>query len=104
VDCADPARISAWWAGVFGVAGHTHPEHPYCWIDAPPGAPLDNISFVPVPEPKTVKNRVHWDVIGEVNALRDAGATLLRPRGGDLRWDVLADPAGNEFCVFPPAR
>jgi glyoxalase superfamily protein len=21
-------------------------------------------------------------------------------RGGDIDWDVLADPEGNEFCVF----
>ena len=31
-----------------------------------------------------------------------AGATLLRPRGGDLDWDVLAYPAGNEFCAWKP--
>ncbi|MEV6829195.1 VOC family protein [Amycolatopsis sp. NPDC051102] len=30
------------------------------------------------------------------------GATLIRARGGDTGWDVLADPEGNEFCVFTP--
>lgn len=30
------------------------------------------------------------------------GATLLRERGGDLEWDVMTDPEGNEFCVFTP--
>ena len=104
LDGADPATISNWWARAFGVAAHTHAEHNYCWIDGPPGAPLDNISFVPVPEAKTLKNRVHWDVVGDFNALLDAGASLVRPRGDDLRWDVLADPEGNEFCVFPPGR
>jgi catechol 2,3-dioxygenase-like lactoylglutathione lyase family enzyme len=102
VDCADPASIADWWARVFGVRRETDAEHGYCWIPAPPGAPFDNLTFVPVPEPKTVKNRVHWDVTGERDALLEAGATLLRARGEDRRWDVLADPDGNEFCVFAP--
>lgn len=46
------------------------------------------------------ENRVHWDVYGNSHALRSAGAKLLRPRDDDLPWDVLADPEGNEFCVF----
>jgi hypothetical protein len=87
---------------VFGVRRETDAEHGYCWIPAPPGAPFDNLTFVAVPEPKTVKNRVHWDVVGERDALLAAGATLVRARGEDRRWDVLADPDGNEFCVFAP--
>ena len=58
----------------------------------------------PVPEPKTVKNRIHWDVPGERAELVGAGARLLRARGDDIAWDVLADPEGNEFCVFTPGR
>jgi hypothetical protein len=30
------------------------------------------------------------------------GATLVRKRGGDIEWDILADPEGNEFCAFTP--
>src|SRR5215213_9862443 len=52
----------------------------------------------PVSEPKTVKNRVHLDVVGDTAALLVAGATLLRVRDGEIDWDVLADPEGNEFC------
>jgi glyoxalase superfamily protein len=59
--------------------------------------------IVPVPEPKTVKNRMHLDVVGDTQALIAAGATLVRERGGDIEWDVLADPEGNEFCCFAPA-
>jgi hypothetical protein len=44
---------------------------------------------------------VHWDVVGEVDALLDAGATHL---WDTQRWTTLADPEGNEFCVFPPER
>src|SRR5437868_13189100 len=59
-----------------------------------------------VPEPKTVKNRVHWDVKGSVPALLQAGARMLRAAAEDpepdRNWDVLADPESNEFCVFAP--
>ena len=43
-------------------------------------------------------NRVHWDVTGDVDALLAAGATHLL--GTCRHWTVLADPEGNEFCVF----
>ena len=69
-----------------------------------PGMPFEYLVFGAVPEPKTVKNRVHWDVwAADPQLLVDAGATLLRPRGGDIDWHVLADPAGNEFCAFVPS-
>jgi hypothetical protein len=56
-----------------------------------------------VPEPKAAKNRVHWDVtlVGStVENLVVAGARLLRAQDDDIRWSVMADPEGNEFCVF----
>jgi hypothetical protein len=59
--------------------------------------------FVPVPEPKTVKNRVHWDVTApDVDALVERGARVLRSPDDEINWTVLADPEGNEFCAFPP--
>ena len=59
-----------------------------------------------MPEPKTVKNRVHLDLRGEsmaaeVERLTALGATFIAERtlGEDVRWTVMADPEGNEFCV-----
>jgi predicted enzyme related to lactoylglutathione lyase len=60
-----------------------------------------------VPEGKQVKNRVHLDLfvadaallISELEAL---GARVLgEPQTGSEGgwWQVMADPAGNEFCV-----
>ena len=63
--------------------------------------PVLTMDFVPVPEPKTVKNRLHWDVVGTVEEFLDRGATHLWDRP---RWTVLADPEGNEFCVFPESK
>jgi Glyoxalase-like domain len=72
-------------------------------IDRPSGAPF-TMDFVAVPEPKVVKNRVHWDVTAvDLEPLLNAGATLVRTPDGDIDWHVLADPEGNEFCAFPPA-
>ncbi len=64
-----------------------------------------------MPEGKTVKNRVHIDVTSAtadvaatVAALVDLGATVLRPQDGEISWTVMADPEGNEFCVFAPKK
>ena len=57
-----------------------------------------------MPEPKTVKNRVHLDVTThDVVALVAAGAVVLREPDDEVRWHVLADPDGNEFCAFVEA-
>ncbi len=63
--------------------------------------------FQPVPGPKTVKNRAHWDVTTAVptpDALVEAGATLDRSPDDEIYWWVLRDPEGNEFCAFAPKR
>jgi hypothetical protein len=66
-----------------------------------PGAPFDYFVFNPVPEPKTVKNRWHCDVVSDdLDGLLDRGATLLRAPDNDVDWHVLADPEGDELCVF----
>jgi catechol 2,3-dioxygenase-like lactoylglutathione lyase family enzyme len=101
VDCDKPAPVARWWSDVFGAPLHSHPEHDWWWLEPVPGAPFDCMVFVPVPEPKAVKNRVHWDVVvPDLQALLDQGAQVLRPAGGDIAWHVLADPEGNEFCAF----
>src|SRR2546421_721161 len=125
LDAGDPARLGAFWAAVLGrtweaqangdglLAGAT-PQHTL-WVygvpvtkndgwftlEGVPGMPILTMDFVPVPEPKTVKNRIHWDVtVPGVAPLVEAGATVLREPGGGIGWHVLADPEGNEFCAF----
>jgi hypothetical protein len=98
VDSADPVAIGRWWADVFGV--ELEVEDFGAGITGAPGVPFEYFVFGTVPEPRTAKNRLHWDVKADPDELVAAGATLLRPKGGDLGWHVLADPEGNEFCVF----
>ena len=66
--------------------------------------------FMPVTDPKTVKNRVHLDLTSSV-ADRDQEIDRLLALGarrvgightGAGSWTVLADPEGNEFCVARP--
>jgi catechol 2,3-dioxygenase-like lactoylglutathione lyase family enzyme len=101
VDSQDPERIANWWHGVLGGTLGGDPDNPWFWVSDLPGAPLESMDFVEVPEAKTIKNRVHWDLlVPDLDALVATGATLLRPAGGDIRWHVMADPDGNEFCAF----
>jgi Glyoxalase-like domain len=72
-----------------------------------PTGEAPRVLFQLVPEPKTVKNRVHLDVrVGEedieaeVTRLTARGATVLHHgRQGPYRWVTIADPEGNELCL-----
>lgn len=125
-DCADPHRLAAFWALALGYED----EPGYVFEPAPgedtgddgaslvdPDGVLPAIGFLKVPEPKTVKNRLHIDVQAAGGRLVDqavreqrirakvaelvaAGATAVREDfNGHLDHIVMQDPEGNEFCV-----
>lgn len=97
IDADDGPALAAWWAEVLGGSVDADGNG----VENIPGAPFEYLAFVPVPEGKTVKNRIHWDVdVPDVRRLVEHGATVLREPDGDVRWTVLADPEGNEFCAF----
>jgi len=99
VDCVDPEAQAAWWGRLFGVEPVHHEGEDWHTLEHATPDPVLTLDFSPVPEPRVGPNRVHWDVTGDVAAILAAGATRL----WDMpRWTVLADPEGNEFCVFPP--
>jgi hypothetical protein len=104
VDAADPARLARWWAEVLDyrllyeasdevVIGRDENTYP-------------GLVFVPVPEPRSGKNRLHIDLNpddreAEVERLVNMGARRVDVGQGDeATWVVLADPEGNEFCVL----
>jgi len=98
IDSVDPKAVARWWADVLGATYGEHEEEAWAWVEDIPGAPFECLTFAAVPEPKTVKNRIHWDVqTDDVQLLVDAGATILDEQP---RWTVMADPEGNEFCAF----
>jgi hypothetical protein len=98
VDVSAPESIARWWAEVFGVEVQAEQGQPWCWLEDVPGFPMEAWVFGQVPEPKTVKNRLHWDVYGDPEDFEARGASWLWDMPS---WTVLADPEGNEFCVFP---
>jgi hypothetical protein len=98
VDCADAERTARWWGERFGIEPVNREGADWWTIEHLTSDPVLHLDFAPVPEPKTVKNRLHWDVRGEVPVFEAAGATVLWEMP---RWTAMADPEGNEFCVFP---
>jgi hypothetical protein len=99
LDSGDPRALAPWWAELLG-GRFVDEGKDYVQVVDLPGAPFETLDVDSVPEPKTAKNRVHVDVIGDAGEIVERGATLLREFP---RWTVLADPEGNEFCAFPPA-
>jgi hypothetical protein len=99
VDAHDTRAQAAWWAEVLG--GRLEEGGDGESVEAIPGAPCEFLVFEPVPERKTVKNRIHWDVTtADVDLLTAYGARVLRYPDDEVVWTVLADPEGNEFCAF----
>ncbi|WP_186764136.1 VOC family protein [Arthrobacter yangruifuii] len=109
LDAADPARLAQFWTGALGYRIlETNDADVISLVRADGGAGPD-IDIIPVPEDKTVKNRLHLDLRAsegstqqeEVERLLALGAVLADVgQGPDVSWVVLADPEGNEFCVL----
>lgn len=139
VDCADPHTLAGWWAETLGwqvepsdeafirrmiSAGYAAESDTtlrggvLVWKDGAAIRHPDGLERAPrllfqqVPEPKTVKNRMHLDVrIGAddvesaVAGLVARGAKFLHNgQQGPHTWVTLADPEGNEFCVSQSAK
>jgi hypothetical protein len=106
LDAADDRALAEWWCAAMGYRLKIGTQGDWLgkWIGAiedPAGeGPL--IWITRVPEGKTLKNRMHHDVYGDVQELLALGATLLREPDEKIDWHVMADPEGNEFCVFKP--
>jgi hypothetical protein len=134
LDCSDPGRLAEFWALALGYEVQRPPEGFESWeawltsmgipeekwnkasaiVDPEGRGP--RIFFQRVPEPKTVKNRMHLDVYAaegtddrderrrriaaEVERLIAAGATYVRElEEYGQSWVTLQDPEGNEFDV-----
>jgi hypothetical protein len=105
LDAGDHQALADRWCAALGYVRRAEERpRPPDWpvpIEDPAGqGPL--IWINPVPEPKSVKNRMHLDVVGDKAELLSLGARMVRARDEEIDWDILADPEGNEFCVFAP--
>jgi Glyoxalase-like domain len=109
IDCADHGTVVDFWRDALGYR-RVEVNEQYVALVPPSREPGQvPLLFQKVPEAKVVKNRVHLDfrapvMAEEVARLVGLGATVLAERSlDDLRWTVMADPAGNEFCVAADA-
>lgn len=102
IDAHDTGALAAWWSQVLGWPVEPTEDEGDWRLRAPVGPDL---MFLPVPEAKTVKNRIHFDFTpddqqAEVDRLIALGARRIDIGQGEQNWVVLADPEGNEFCVL----
>ncbi|MGW0664504.1 VOC family protein [Streptodolium elevatio] len=107
IDCSDAYGLARFWSEVTGcpLDPEAKPGSHETQVMLPEGAVL---YFNQVPEPKTVKNRIHLCLRPttsreeEVERLLALGAGLVADRRepDGAGWAVLADPEGNEFCVL----
>ena len=111
IDAHDAHAQSVWWGRVLGMTEDpedpNEPGHEECMIFSPDGR--TRVLFIEVPEAKTIKNRIHFDLRptdgirqDEAERLLGLGATVVadRRRPDGSGWFTLADPEGNEFCVL----
>jgi hypothetical protein len=138
IDCADPGRLCRFWAAALGYEPEPPPAGFATWdeywrdVGVPedelgigadrlrdPGGAGPRIWFPVVPEPKTVKNRLHLDVVASggravpiaarkqrvaaaARRLVRLGATMIRvvaEEGLDHYAVAMKDPVGNEFDI-----
>ncbi len=107
IDCRDTHRMAEFWAAVLS----------YDVIDRGPNGEVEiggklagapTLVFVPVPEGKTVKNRLHIDINptdtdqdNELRRLVRLGARRVNVgQGNSVSWIVMADVEDNEFCLL----
>ena len=105
IDCADPVALADFWADALGYSKAGFSE-PY-FVLLPPVREFPPVILQRVPEPKTVKARIHFDVRvadieSEARRLEALGASRVDiGQGQSPGWIAMADPEGNEFCVCP---
>ncbi len=133
-DCAAPQALGLFWNHVLGYVTPPPPpafdsweafaatlppeERDQRWAAVDPSGVGPRLFFQRVPEPKTVKNRLHLDVRAapglegaermaalerECERLVAIGATRQRrvepAPPMEAGFIVMADPEGNEFCL-----
>ncbi|QCB50167.1 VOC family protein [Rhodococcus sp. PAMC28707] len=132
IDSGNPHEQAAWWAATLGWqveeqdekfiremvdAGHSSEDDTLLFhgrlvwkigaaIVDPDRPSAPRVLFQWVPESKTVKNRLHFDMrVGEdreavARSLVEAGASIaFRSQLGPSTWITMTDPEGNEFCL-----
>jgi predicted enzyme related to lactoylglutathione lyase len=111
IDATDPDRLATFWAEALGWR-RTYSSPDEVALEPPEHSVWDGVApdllFLRVPDRKSVKNRLHFDLrpddqaveVGRLEALGARRADV--GQADDVGWVVMADPEGNEFCVLRP--
>ncbi|WP_247040135.1 VOC family protein [Arthrobacter rhizosphaerae] len=106
IDAIQPQVVADFWCAVLGW--HVVDEDTDIISIGPHDSSWPSIDVIAVPEGKTVKNRLHFDLRAdgvstseELQRLLALGARRTDVgQGRDVSWVVLSDPEGNEFCLL----
>lgn len=105
IDCTDPEAAAAFWCAALGYRV-TDRDHTGVAIAGHSTAPT--ILLIRTEDAKRSKTPIHFDLCPtdrtqaeEVERLLALGASRADIGQRDVKWVVLADPCGNEFCVMP---
>jgi predicted enzyme related to lactoylglutathione lyase len=106
IDAVDPEVVADFWCAVLGWKIVAREPDGITIGDGARSSPM--IDVFAVPERKTVKNRLHFDLRAhelstsqELDRLLALGALRVDVgQSSDAGWVVLADPEGNEFCLL----
>ncbi len=106
IDAHQPRVVADFWCSILGWEV-LEEDDGVMSIGSPDGS-WPTIDVVPVPETKSVKNRLHLDLradgvptADELGRLLDLGGRRVDVgQGPEVSWVVLADPEGNEFCLL----
>jgi predicted enzyme related to lactoylglutathione lyase len=105
LDARDASAAASFWAAALGRSVADGAGEASAAVAPDPAIPGSRIGFRQVPEAKTVKNRMHFDLFtgdldAELRRLTGLGATKLSETSDPLRYVTLADPEGNEFDLI----
>ncbi|MEV6966973.1 VOC family protein [Hamadaea sp. NPDC051192] len=106
VHCANPPALARFWGEAMDWTVHEVTDDFARLRSAMGVGPY--LEFIRTQGPEAVGNRMHLDLApypdddqaGEVARLQAIGATFADVGQGDVVWNVLADPEGNQFCVL----
>ncbi len=106
IDCQNPEKLAEFWSEAIGYT-KVGIFNQYAVLEDP-ARKGSNLLLQQVLEPRSGKNRVHWDWLApnkaeqqsEIARLIELDATKIsETQESDASWTVMQDPEGNEFCV-----
>lgn len=103
IDCAEPYELARFWTAALST--EVAQDYTGDFLILAPWEGGVAVGLQRVPEELAGKNRLHMDLhtedlAHEVERLVGLGATVVdEQKVPGLTWSVLADPAGNVFCV-----